>query len=85
MEKSTSKQEPFKVLKQMSLRRHDLERSSDKLRLDLEHLQQVSSEQGDQISSSLQALRREQEVTNKLLNSGNWTAQEMDCQDRGGF
>lgn len=67
----------------MSLRRHDLERSSDKLRLDLEHLQQVSSEQGDQISSSLQALRREQEVTNKLLNSGNWTAQEMDCQDRG--
>lgn len=83
MEKSTSKQEPFKVLKQMSLRRHDLERSSDKLRLDLEHLQQVSSEQGDQISSSLQALRREQEVTHKLLNSGNWTAQEMDCQDRG--
>lgn len=67
----------------MSLRRHDLERSSDKLRLNLEHLQQVSSEQGDQISSSLQALRREQEVTNKLLNSGNWTAQEMDYQDRG--
>lgn len=67
----------------MSLRRHDLERSSDKLRLDLEHLQQVSSEQGDQISSSLQALRREQQVTNKLLNSGNWTAQEMDSQDRG--
>lgn len=67
----------------MSLRRHDLERSSDKLRLDLEHLQQVSSEQGDQISSSLQALRREQQVTNKLLNSGNWTAQEVDSQDRG--
>lgn len=85
MEKSASKQEPFKVLKQMSLRRHDLERSSDKLRLDLEHLQQVSSEQGDQISSSLQALRREQQVTNKLLNSGNWTAQEVDSQDRGGF
>lgn len=85
MEKGGSKQEPYKVLKQMSLRRHDLERSSDKLRSDLEHLQQINSEHGERISSSLHALRREQEITDKLLREENWSPQAVDSQDRGGF
>ncbi|XP_022345225.2 uncharacterized protein LOC111137831 isoform X2 [Crassostrea virginica] len=83
MEKGGSKQEPYKVLKQMSLRRHDLERSSDKLRSDLEHLQQINSEHGERISSSLHALRREQEITDKLLREENLSPQAVDSQDRG--
>lgn len=67
----------------MSLRRHDLEISSDKLRSDLEHLQQINSEHGERISSSLHALRREQEITDKLLREENWSPQAVDSQDRG--
>ncbi|XP_062566789.1 uncharacterized protein LOC134229096 [Saccostrea cucullata] len=69
MDRGTSKTEPFRVLKQMSIRRHNLEKSSDRLRSELEHLQLINDQQGERISSSLQALRQEQEMTDQLLKS----------------
>ncbi|XP_056008656.1 uncharacterized protein LOC125652092 isoform X3 [Ostrea edulis] len=72
MDQTSHKTETFRVLKQMSIRRHDLEKSSDKLRSHLEHLQQINDEHGERISSSLEALRQQQERTDELLNSEKW-------------
>lgn len=61
--------QPRKVLKQMSIRRQDLERSSDRLTSNLAQLQRVNMEQEQRIDTTLSELQQQQKRTEELLHS----------------
>ncbi|XP_021369469.1 uncharacterized protein LOC110460721 isoform X1 [Mizuhopecten yessoensis] len=61
--------QPRKVLKQMSIRRQDLERSSQKLTSNLAQLQRVNMEQEQRIDTTLSELQQQQKRTEELLHS----------------
>ena len=57
------------LLQQMSVKRHDLEKSSDKITSDLEILQQINEEQNKRISETLTELQQQQLANQRLLES----------------
>ena len=60
----------------MSLRRQDLELASERMSSDLEKLQYDSQRHDEQIDKTLEAVQKEQEAANTLLQS-EWSMKTM--------
>ena len=60
----------------MSLRRQDLELASERMSSDLEKLQYDSQRHDEQIDETLEAVQKEQEAANTLLQS-EWSMKTM--------